>query len=102
MPAAMQRVPETNADQPFFTPPPVGGTRQTEVRPAPRVQLDGAKILVTGGAGFVGSNFIRQLREKFKCQIKVVDNLWRGNLDNLKGLIDVRRVGWLLLLLRLS
>jgi UDP-glucose 4-epimerase len=76
--------------------------RRQQVRPAPRVQLDGAKILVTGGAGFVGSNFIRQLREKFKCQIKVVDNLWRGNLDNLKGLIDVRRVGWLLLLLRLS
>jgi dTDP-glucose 4,6-dehydratase len=44
------------------------------------------KILVTGGAGFIGSNFVRFLRrEGRKAEIVVLDKLtYAGNLDNLR------------------
>jgi len=48
-------------------------------------------ILITGGAGFIGSNFIQlMLREKeFSSRLINLDNLtYAGNLDNLKGVID--------------
>lgn len=45
------------------------------------------KILVTGGAGFIGSNFIRYQLENYDDQIINVDKLsYAGNLDNLKDL----------------
>lgn len=40
------------------------------------------KILVTGGAGMIGSNLVKRL-VKEGHQIKVVDNLWRGKLEYL-------------------
>ena len=43
--------------------------------------------LVTGGAGFIGSNFIQYMFKKYKNQIQIinVDSLtYAGNLDNLK------------------
>ena len=44
------------------------------------------KILVTGGAGFIGSNFIKFLVKNGHKDIIVVDKLtYAGNLDNLKG-----------------
>jgi dTDP-glucose 4,6-dehydratase len=47
------------------------------------------KILVTGGAGFIGSNFIRFLfREKSPLHITVLDKLtYAGNVDNLRQLM---------------
>jgi hypothetical protein len=44
-----------------WVPPPVGGTRveQKTLPPAPRFDLHGKNVLVTGGAGFVGHNFIK-------------------------------------------
>ena len=42
------------------------------------------RMLVTGGAGFVGSHMVERLLEEYpKATIKVVDNLWRGRLRNL-------------------
>lgn len=45
------------------------------------------KYLVTGGAGFIGSNFIHYLLEKYSNEIHItnLDKLtYAGNLDNLK------------------
>ncbi|UCF04297.1 MAG: dTDP-glucose 4,6-dehydratase [bacterium] len=48
------------------------------------------KILVTGGAGFIGSNFIRLLlRRRRKMHITVLDKLtYAGNFENLADLMD--------------
>ena len=44
------------------------------------------KLLITGGAGFIGSNFIRYILKKYPgYKIVVLDKLtYAGNLDNLK------------------
>ncbi|MEM5793044.1 MAG: dTDP-glucose 4,6-dehydratase [Candidatus Aenigmatarchaeota archaeon] len=48
------------------------------------------RVLVTGGAGFIGSNFVRYLINKYpKIEILVLDKLtYAGNMNNL---IDVRK-----------
>jgi dTDP-glucose 4,6-dehydratase len=65
-------------------------------------------VLVTGGAGFIGSNFVRRLSEKRPdvCAV-VLDSLtYAGNLDNLEGVdqgkyvfvegdvADEKKMGW--------
>jgi dTDP-glucose 4,6-dehydratase len=46
------------------------------------------RYLITGGAGFIGSTFVRQLLDEFPtCQVTNFDVLtYAGNLDNLEGL----------------
>ncbi len=48
------------------------------------------KILVTGGAGFIGSNFVRMvLSEHPDCFIANLDKLtYAGNLENLEGFLN--------------
>ncbi|MBA2858833.1 dTDP-glucose 4,6-dehydratase [Methanococcus maripaludis] len=42
------------------------------------------KILVTGGAGFIGCNFVRYMVQNYDSEITVLDNLtYAGNLENL-------------------
>jgi len=45
-------------------------------------------LLITGGSGFIGSNFIRHMLEKYpNCKIFNLDKLtYAGNLDNLKDI----------------
>jgi len=45
-------------------------------------------LLIAGGAGFIGSNFVRYMLEKYAAySVVVFDKLtYAGNLDNLKGL----------------
>lgn len=45
------------------------------------------KFLVTGGAGFIGSNICKQL-VKEGCFVRVVDNLSTGKKSNLDSIID--------------
>jgi dTDP-glucose 4,6-dehydratase len=48
------------------------------------------KVLVTGGAGFIGSNFVvKSLRDKAELEVTVLDSLtYAGNLGNLTEVKD--------------
>ncbi|HOY45934.1 MAG TPA: GDP-mannose 4,6-dehydratase, partial [bacterium] len=49
------------------------------------------QYLVTGGAGFIGSNFIHYLLAKYGSEVRIVnvDKLtYAGNLDNLKDVAN--------------
>ncbi len=48
-------------------------------------QLEGARVLVTGGAGTIGSTLVDQLLAAGVDQIDILDNLVRGRLANLDG-----------------
>lgn len=48
-------------------------------------------ILVTGGAGFIGSNFVKFMLKFNPCQIVNLDDLtYAGNLENLKEIEDCK------------
>jgi UDP-glucose 4-epimerase len=47
--------------------------------------IQGKKILITGGAGFVGSATADQLLEAGVAEVRVLDNFVRGNLRNLES-----------------
>jgi len=49
------------------------------------------KVLVTGGAGFIGSHFVDYL-VKDGNEVKIIDNLSVGSLDNLRGCIRSGKV----------
>ncbi|MFC1747766.1 dTDP-glucose 4,6-dehydratase [Pseudomonadota bacterium] len=52
------------------------------------------KVLITGGAGFIGSNYVHFHAEKYPDdQIFVIDKLtYAGNLNNIQSLIDSGKV----------
>ncbi|MFF0528087.1 NAD-dependent epimerase/dehydratase family protein [Nocardia amikacinitolerans] len=58
------------------------------------MKLSGAKILVTGAAGFIGSHLVKHLVE-MGASVTAIDNLWLGRMDALRpciGDIDFRRM----------
>lgn len=57
------------------------------------MNIDGASILVTGGAGLIGSTTIDLLlRDRNPARIVVLDNLTRGSVANLEDALRDRRV----------
>jgi len=49
--------------------------------------------IVTGGAGFIGSNFVRRVRATRDVRVVVFDKLtYAGSLESLRGVIDDDRV----------
>lgn len=50
------------------------------------------KILVTGGASFIGSHLVDLLLEKGVPIVRVVDDLSSGHMENIQGHIDQERV----------
>ncbi|MFE8886122.1 NAD-dependent epimerase/dehydratase family protein [Pseudarthrobacter enclensis] len=55
-------------------------------------RLDGAGILVTGGAGTIGSTLVDALLEAGAGRVTVLDNLVRGRLANLDAALATGRV----------
>jgi dTDP-glucose 4,6-dehydratase len=53
-------------------------------------------ILVTGGAGFIGSNFVRRIVARHpRCAVTVLDALtYAGNLENLEPFVENGRVSF--------
>jgi dTDP-glucose 4,6-dehydratase len=52
-------------------------------------------VLVTGGAGFIGSNFVRHLLDNTDWNVFVIDKLtYAGNMENLKELSSDPRFGF--------
>lgn len=51
------------------------------------MKLSGAKCLITGGAGFIGSHLVDNLIQK-GCKVRVIDNLANGKLENLSDHLE--------------
>ena len=49
------------------------------------------RILVAGGAGFIGSNLCRRLVDDGNTYVICCDNFYTGNKDNIKPLFDSGR-----------
>ena len=57
------------------------------------MEINGASILVTGGAGLIGSSTIdRLLREHSPGRVVILDNLSRGSLSNVTEALEDPRV----------
>ena len=48
------------------------------------------KVIITGGAGFIGSHLAEELAEN--NEVIVIDNLSTGKLENIKHLIDDKKI----------
>jgi UDP-glucose 4-epimerase len=59
------------------------------------MKIDGASILVTGGAGLIGSSTIDMLLKHAPARIVILDNLVRGSLRNIERALKDPRVALL-------
>ena len=50
------------------------------------------KVVITGGAGFIGSNLIKKLLSQGTENICVIDDLSTGKLENIKTYLDTNKV----------
>lgn len=56
------------------------------------MELTGKRILIIGGAGFIGSNIIEQLLEMDVGEIIIYDNFFRGRPENIEQALKDPRV----------
>lgn len=54
--------------------------------------LAGETVLVTGGAGFIGSHLVDRLLAEGAAHVVVIDNLFLGSEDNLEGALATGKV----------
>jgi UDP-glucose 4-epimerase len=57
--------------------------------------LEGATVLVTGGAGLIGSHIVDRLVDAGAGEIRVLDNLVRGRMDNLSNAMARRKISFI-------
>jgi|TARA_B100001971_G_scaffold213870_1_gene248651 UDP-glucose 4-epimerase len=55
------------------------------------------KILITGGAGYIGSHVAKQLLELTTSELYIIDNLSTGSNDTLETLRGIRSFEFLLI-----
>jgi len=64
-----------------------------ETRPSPELSIEGSRILITGGAGFVGSHITDALLEREGVrEVVLLDNLVRGSRRNVEQALSSGRV----------
>lgn len=56
-----------------------------------RPRIEGSGILVTGGAGFIGSHLVDRLLYEGAREVVVIDNLFTGDENNLKEALETGR-----------
>lgn len=49
------------------------------------------KILITGGAGYIGSHTAKQLIENRECDITIIDNLSTGVISAIETLKNIHK-----------
>ncbi|MEA2054922.1 MAG: NAD-dependent epimerase/dehydratase family protein, partial [Candidatus Thermoplasmatota archaeon] len=52
--------------------------------------MENKKVIVTGGAGFIGSHLAEELTKD--SEVTVIDNLSTGKLENIKHLLDDKKI----------
>lgn len=57
-----------------------------------QIDLANSAILLTGGAGFIGSNLVEYLVKYGIKKLRILDNLSTGNLENIKDFIGLPNV----------
>jgi UDP-glucose 4-epimerase len=57
-----------------------------------KISLKDSVVLVTGGAGLIGSHIVDRLIDEGAGEIRVLDNLVRGRMDNLQDAMDRREI----------
>ena len=56
------------------------------------MKIDGSKIIVIGGAGFIGSQVVAELLKKNVAQVVIFDNFTRGKPEYIaESLRDARK-----------
>ena len=56
------------------------------------VDISKTRFLITGGAGFIGSNLVAYLVEHKAGHVRILDNLLTGNLENIQPFLSAANV----------